>query len=111
MSAKPLQHQVIEVMKRRVDAWRGFALGHAREAYPDQAPRYEPAAAAERRVSDTTMALLQHRVKPLQPLSDWTCDPPIPVREQSRIIRARLVVTKRRHKGFVGRRVLAHEHR
>ncbi len=60
MSAKPLQHQVIEAVKRRVDAWRGFPLGHAPDAYPDVAPRYQPAAAGEREVSGTTMALLQH---------------------------------------------------
>jgi type III restriction enzyme len=47
-------------VKRRVDAWRGFALGHAPDAYPDEAPRYAPAAAGEREVSGTTMALLQH---------------------------------------------------
>jgi type III restriction enzyme len=60
VSVKALQHQVIEAVTRRVDSWRGFALGHAPEAYPEDAPRYEPAAAGERKVSDTTMALLQH---------------------------------------------------
>lgn len=60
MSARPLQHQVIEEVKRRVDAWRGFALGHAPDPYPDQAPRYEPVADGERKASGTTMALLQH---------------------------------------------------
>ena len=29
MSAKPLQYQVIETVKARVDAWRGFPLGNA----------------------------------------------------------------------------------
>jgi len=56
----PLQHQVVEAVTRRVDAWRGFALGHAFDACPDEAPRYQPAAAGEREVTDTTMALLQH---------------------------------------------------
>jgi type III restriction enzyme len=60
VSPKALQHQVIEAVKRRVDDWRGFPLGHAPEAYPDVSPRYEPAAAGERGVSGTTMALLQH---------------------------------------------------
>ena len=60
MSPKPLQHQVIEAVKKRVDAWRGFPLGHAPDAYPDVAPSYQPAATGERKVSDTTMALLQH---------------------------------------------------
>jgi len=60
VSPKPLQHQVIEAVRNRVNAWRGFPLGHAAEAYPDDEPRYEPVAADERAVSDTTMALLQH---------------------------------------------------
>lgn len=60
MSAKPLQHQVIEAVTRRVDAWRGFALGHAPDAYPHEAPRYQPAADREQKVTETTMALLQH---------------------------------------------------
>lgn len=60
MTAKPLQHQVIETIKRRVDAWRGSGLGNASEPYPDEAPRYQPAADGEREVSETTMALLQH---------------------------------------------------
>ncbi|MBI2900954.1 MAG: DEAD/DEAH box helicase family protein [Planctomycetes bacterium] len=60
MSAKPLQQQLIEAIARRVDAWRGFTLGHAAEPYDEEAPRYEPVADGEREVSDTTMALLQH---------------------------------------------------
>lgn len=60
MSAGSLQRLVIGAVKRRVDAWRGFSLGHAPEAYPEVAPRYEPAAVGERAISDTTMALLQH---------------------------------------------------
>jgi type III restriction enzyme len=60
VSAMSLQHQVVAALQRRVDAWRGFALGHAREAYPDEAPRYQAVAAEERAVSDTTMTLLQH---------------------------------------------------
>ena len=60
MSGRALQHQVIESVTPRVDAWRGFALGPAKDAYPDERPRYEPAAAGERTVSATTMTLLQH---------------------------------------------------
>jgi hypothetical protein len=60
VNRKPLQNQVIETVKRRVDSWRGFPLGHAADAYPDDAPRYRPVAAGEEPVSDTTMALLQH---------------------------------------------------
>lgn len=64
MSAKPLQHQVVDAVKRRVDAWRGFALGHAPDAYPDDAPRYKPIADGEREISNTTRALLQHWFRP-----------------------------------------------
>jgi type III restriction enzyme len=60
VSAKPLQHQVIDAVKRRVDAWRGFTLGHAGDAFPEESPRYRPTADGEREVSNTTMALLQH---------------------------------------------------
>lgn len=55
-----LQKAVIEAVRKRVDAWRGFSLGHAADAYPDEAPHYQPVAHGERAVSDTTMALLQH---------------------------------------------------
>lgn len=60
MSAGPLQHQVIDAVRRRVNAWRGFALGPAADAYPEEAPRYHPTAEGERHVSGTTMTLLQH---------------------------------------------------
>ncbi|MGB8930821.1 MAG: hypothetical protein WCC48_06180 [Anaeromyxobacteraceae bacterium] len=56
----PLQHQVVEKLRQRVDAWRGFGLGAAAEPYPEEAPLYEPVADREKKVSDTTMALLQH---------------------------------------------------
>jgi type III restriction enzyme len=54
------QARVIGEIQRRVDAWRGFTLGRAAEAYPQQAPRYQPGAEGDRPVSDTTMHLLQH---------------------------------------------------
>src|SRR5881392_817032 len=60
MSTGHLQYQVIEGVRRRVDAWRGFTLSHATDPYPDAAPRYEPVTSGEREVSGTTMALLQH---------------------------------------------------
>ena len=56
----PLQHQVVEKLRQRVDAWRGFGLGAAADPYPEEAPLYEPVADREKKVSDTTMALLQH---------------------------------------------------
>lgn len=60
MSAMPLQHQVIEVVRKRVDVWRGFSLGAAKDAYPDGAPRYQPTSDGEREVTPTTLCLLQH---------------------------------------------------
>ncbi len=54
------QARVIGEIQRRVDAWRGFTLGHAAQPYPVEAPRYQPVADGERAVSDTTMHLLQH---------------------------------------------------
>lgn len=54
------QARVIAEIQRRVDAWRGFTLGRAADAYPVEAPRYLPIADKERSVSDTTMHLLQH---------------------------------------------------
>ncbi|WP_426745957.1 S24 family peptidase [Myxococcus faecalis] len=55
-----LQEQIVEKLRKRVDAWRGFSLGRADAAYPEEAPQYVPVADGERQVSDTTMALLQH---------------------------------------------------
>ncbi len=60
MNAKPLQHQVIEAIRQRVDAWRGFPLGDAREAYPQDPALYKPVAAGEHEISETTSVLLQH---------------------------------------------------
>jgi type III restriction enzyme len=60
VSAKSLQHQVIDAVKQRVDSWRGFTLGGARDAYSEESPRYKPNADGERDISTTTMALLQH---------------------------------------------------
>jgi type III restriction enzyme len=54
------QGRVIAEVGRLVDAWRGFPLGSAREAYPEQEPRYQPVADGERPLSMTTHALLAH---------------------------------------------------
>lgn len=54
------QARVIAEVRRMVDAWRGFTLGKAADPYPSEAPRYQPVAANEQPVSDTTMHLLQH---------------------------------------------------
>lgn len=54
------QARVILEIRKRVDAWRGFALGRAQEPYPDQPASYEPAAEGERSISPTTKLLLRH---------------------------------------------------
>src|SRR5437870_2981842 len=58
--AMMLQEEIVAALRTRVDAWRGFALGSASEAYPEEAPKYQPSAQGERPVSATTMALLNH---------------------------------------------------
>lgn len=50
---------LIERIAARVDAWRGFPLGRASEAWP-QAGAYRPVRDDEKPVSDTTALLLRH---------------------------------------------------
>lgn len=54
------QARVIAEVKALVDRWRGFPLGAAADAFPVEAPRYQPGADGEAAISDTTMHLLQH---------------------------------------------------
>lgn len=54
------QAKVIAEVARLVDAWRGFPLGSAREAYPEEGPRYQPTSDGEQRLSMTSHALLDH---------------------------------------------------
>lgn len=54
------QGKVITEVAKRVDAWRGFPLGSAREAYPVAEPRYQPVADGEKALSLTSHALLAH---------------------------------------------------
>lgn len=54
------QARVIGEIRRMVDAWRGFELGRAEDAFPPTAPRYQPAADGERPVSEVTLSLLNH---------------------------------------------------
>lgn len=54
------QDRVIAVVRSLVDAWRGFALGAARDPWPEEPPRYQPTADGERALSDTSAGLLQH---------------------------------------------------
>lgn len=65
MTRSPDPHRaVIAELRARVDAWRGFALGHPAEPWPQQAPRYEPVRDGEGEVSDTTRTLLRHWFRP-----------------------------------------------
>ncbi len=59
-----LQDQVIEKVRRRVDAWRGFALGKASEPYPDNAPVYEATQDGDKPLTETSRALLLHWFRP-----------------------------------------------
>jgi type III restriction enzyme len=54
------QAKVITEVAKLVDAWRGFPLGPAREAYPNDEPRYEPTRDGERRLTMTSHTLLAH---------------------------------------------------
>lgn len=54
------QTRIIDEVRRRVDTWRGFALGSASEPYPNEPPRYEPQNTNERPISETTRRLLLH---------------------------------------------------
>lgn len=54
------QEGIVQVLRARVDKWRGFALGPAHAASPEDPPSYAPTQPWERPVSTTTLALLQH---------------------------------------------------
>jgi type III restriction enzyme len=54
------QAKVIAEIRSLVDAWRGFPLASARDAYPEEEPRYQPAADGERPPTMTSHALLAH---------------------------------------------------
>ncbi|MFY9342106.1 MAG: S24 family peptidase [Planctomycetota bacterium] len=54
------QWRVIQEVRRLVDEWRGFELGKAADAYPIEAPRYEPRTDGERTLTATSRALLLH---------------------------------------------------
>lgn len=60
MSARVGQYAVIDAVSARVDAWRGFPLGGAMEAWPDDPPRYAPVVEGEGEISETTSTLLRH---------------------------------------------------
>lgn len=54
------QDKIIATVRRMVDLWRGFPLGAAADASPEQPPSYQPTGDGESQVSDTTMQLMQH---------------------------------------------------
>ena len=54
------QARVIHQVRRLVDEWRGFELGTASEAYPNEPPRYEPTKDGERPLTETSLSLLLH---------------------------------------------------
>lgn len=54
------QAKVISEIRRRVDAWRGFELGSARDPFPDVAPGYDPIDSGDRPLTETSRTLLLH---------------------------------------------------
>lgn len=60
----PPQKIVIQKLRERVDAWRGFELQNAKLPYPKEPAKYQPVAPFEKPISDTTMTLLQHWFRP-----------------------------------------------
>lgn len=54
------QPQVVATLREYVDRWRGFALGSAREPYPEEPASYEPTQAWERPISQASRTLLHH---------------------------------------------------
>ena len=57
--------EVLAAIRKRVDAWRGFALAPAKDPSPAEG-RYEPVASGERALTATSLELLRHwfRVEP-----------------------------------------------
>jgi len=56
----PPQKIVIQKLRERVDAWRGFALQGAKVPYPKTAAKYKPVLSFEKEISETTDLLLRH---------------------------------------------------
>lgn len=56
----PPQKIVINKLRERVDAWRGFALQNAKVPYPKEPPKYKPVLPFEKDISETTDLLLRH---------------------------------------------------
>lgn len=58
------QDRVIAELRDLVDAWRGFRLGNAASAHPDEEPRYSPQADGEQALTETSLTLLRHWFRP-----------------------------------------------
>lgn len=63
--ALPPQKIIIQKLRERVDAWRGFPLQNAKVPYPKEVPRYKPVLPFEKEISETTDLLLRHWFRPL----------------------------------------------
>ena len=60
----PPQKIVIQKLRERVDAWRGFALQNAKVPYPKEPPKYKAVLPFEKNISETTDLLLRHWFRP-----------------------------------------------
>lgn len=60
----PPQKIVIQKIRERVDAWRGFALQNAKVPYPKEQAKYKPLMPFEKEISETTDLLLRHWFRP-----------------------------------------------
>lgn len=56
----PPQKIVIQKLRERVDAWRGFSLQNAKVPYPKDSPKYKPVLPFEKEISETTEVLLRY---------------------------------------------------
>ena len=56
----PPQKIVIQKIRERVDAWRGFPLQSAKVPYPKEPAKYKPVLPFEKEISETTELLLRH---------------------------------------------------
>lgn len=60
----PPQKIVIQKIRERVDAWRGFELQNAKVPYPKEPAKYKPVLSFEKDISETTDLLLRHWFRP-----------------------------------------------
>lgn len=60
----PPQKIIVQKLRERVDAWRGFPLQNSKQPYPKEPPKYKPVLPFEKPVSETTNVLLRHWFRP-----------------------------------------------